>query len=368
MAFLNLFGRNVYTALGATGSTLDAAVGYSNILFLGAVPFWVGQAAASCLRGAGNTAYPAVVGAVGGVITLALSPLLIFGVGPLPGLGLAGAAWAVVGYNLVSAGVLLGALGAEGSPFRPAFSALIPMRRHAATILRVAVPSALNTVQTNLSFLALTALIAPFGPAAIAGYGMGGRLEYLLIPIVFGVGSALVPLVGTNAGAGNHARVREATRAGLALGAGAGAIVGLAAAVFPGGWMGLFTDDMFVLAAGQSYLRIVGPAYAGLGAGLALFFAAQGTGRVLQPLAAGFTRLTVAAVGGYLATRVFGRGLAALYAVMAAGLVAYAIVMVFVARRELGLILDPRAPMGWMRRTRSNPAVLAKFESTTREP
>ena len=201
----------------------------------------------------------------------------------------------------------------------------------------MAIPSSLNTIQSNLTFLALTALVAPFGTAAIAGYGMGGRLEYLLIPVIFGVGSALVPLVGANAGAGNHERVRQATRAGLLLGSGAGAVVGLMAAIFPGVWMGLFSTDAAVLTPGISYLTTVGPAYTGLGAGLALFFAAQGTGRVLQPLVAGFTRLTIAAVGGYLATRVFGNGLNTLFAIMALGLALYGLVMVAVARRELGL-------------------------------
>jgi Na+-driven multidrug efflux pump len=304
----------------------------------GVVPFWVLQAASSCLRGSGNTIYPAVVGAVGGIVTLAVSPLLIFGSGPLPGLGLAGAAWAVVGYNLASAVLLVWALRTPGSSFRSAFAALRPDRLRTAVILGVAIPSALNTLQSNLTFLVLTALVVPFGTAAIAGYGVGGRLEYLLIPVVFGVGSALVPLVGANVGAGNHARVRQATRVGLLLGAGAGAAVGLTAAVFPGGWMGLFTGDPGVLVAGESYLRTVGPAYIGFGGGLALYFAAQGTGRVLLSLVAGFTRLTVAAVGGYLAVRVFGRGLDELYTVMAVGLVLYGLVMVVVARRELGLV------------------------------
>jgi putative MATE family efflux protein len=337
-AAMLVFGRNIYAALGATGPTLDAACLYSDVLFLGSVPFWIFQAAASCLRGSGNTAYPAAVGAIGGVLTLAISPLLIFGVGPVPGLGLAGAAWAIVAYNVASALLLIRALRATGSPFQQAFAALRPDGRRTSAILRVAVPSALNTVQSNLTFLALTALVVPFGTAAIAGYGMGGRLEFLLIPVVFGVGSALVPLIGANAGAGNFTRVRQATRAGLLLGAGAGAAVGLAAAAFPGGWMGLFTGEPGVLAAGQAYLRIVGPAYIGFGGGLALFFAAQGTGRVLQPLAAGFTRLMVAALGGYLAIRVFGRGLDALFVIMAAGLLLYGLVMVVVARRELGLV------------------------------
>lgn len=331
------FGRAIFAALGATGPALDLAVRYSDVLFLGAVPFWVFQAAASCLRASGNTSYPAVVGAAGGVVTLAVSPPLIFGAGPVPGLGLVGAAWAVVGYNVASAALLVRALRAPGSPFRASFAALGPDRGRAAAILRVAVPSAFNTLQSNLTFLALTAMVAPFGTPAIAGYGMGGRLEYILIPVVFGVGSALIPLVGANVGAGNWDRVRQATRAGLWLGAGAGAALGLTVAAVPGAWMGLFASDPGVLAAGEAYLRTVGPAYAGFGGGLALFFAAQGTGRVLQSLAAGLTRLAVATVGGHLAVREFGGGLDALYVVMAAALTAYGLVMVAVARRELGL-------------------------------
>ena len=70
------------------------------------------------------------------------------------------------------------------------------------------------------SLFILTALVAPFGVEATAGYGAAGRLEYLLIPIVFGVGSALVPLVAASDGAGDFDRVRRLTRAGAVLSAG----------------------------------------------------------------------------------------------------------------------------------------------------
>ena len=102
-AAMLLFGRTLFAALGATGPAVEAAVLYSDIVFLGAVPFWLFNAAASVLRGAGNTAYPAAAGAGGGVITLAISPLVIFGAGSVPGLGVAGAGWSVVGYNVVMA-------------------------------------------------------------------------------------------------------------------------------------------------------------------------------------------------------------------------------------------------------------------------
>ena len=118
-AAMMLFGRAFYAALGATGPALEAAVLYSDVFFLGAVPSWLFNAAASVLRGGGNTAYPAAAGAAGGVVTLAVSPLVIFGAGPVPGLGIAGAAWVVVAYNVAMAAVLLRAVWAPGSPTRP---------------------------------------------------------------------------------------------------------------------------------------------------------------------------------------------------------------------------------------------------------
>jgi MATE family, multidrug efflux pump len=336
-----LLGRTLYAALGATGPALEAAVAYSDVLFLGAVPFWLFNAAASVLRGGGNAAYPAAAGVAGGLVTLAVSPPVIFGAGPVPGLGIAGAAGAVVAYNIAMAAVLLRAVWAPGSPTRPHLRSLAPRWRHASGILRVAVPGAASTLLTNLTFLILTALVAPFGAEAIAGYGAGGRLEYLLIPLVFGVGSALVPLVAASEGAGDFDRVRRLTRAGAALGAGGCGLVGGTAALFPRAWMGLFTTDPAVAGFGGAYLVRVGPAYAFLGLGLALYFAAQGRGRTVQPLLATGTRLLVAGALGALALGRLGWGIDALFALMACGLVSYGMVMVAVMRRELGF--DPGA-------------------------
>ena len=335
-----LFGRSLYRLLGATGPALEAAVLYSNVVFLGAVPFWLFNASASILRGGGNAAYPATAGAIGGALTLAVSPVLIYGAGPVPAFGIAGAAWAVVAYNLGMAAVLLRAARGPRSPARPDFAALYPRSAYVMEILRVSIPSAGSTLLTNLTFITLTALVAPFGAEAIAGYGAGGRLEYLLIPIVFGVGSALVPLVAASDGAGDFIRVRRLTRAGAALGTGACGLVGTVAALFPHGWMTLFTTDSTVTTVGVSYLVRVGPAYAFLGLGLALYFTAQGRGRVVQPLLATITRFLAAGGFGLLALTVFKWQLDALFGLMACGLVLYGLVMVFVMRRELGLIAE----------------------------
>jgi Na+-driven multidrug efflux pump len=235
------------------------------------------------------------------------------------------------------AALLLRAVWAHGSPTSPKLQELVPRWQYAFEVLRVSVPSAASTLLTNLTFIILTALIAPFGTEATAGYGAAGRLEYLLIPIVFGVGSALVPLVAASDGAGDFGRVRKLTRTGAALGAGACGLVGFAAAFFPSSWMGLFTSDAAVAGFGKSYLVAVGPAYAFLGMGQALSFAAQGRGRMVQPLLATLARLLVAGALGALALGALGWGIDSLFGLMACGLASYGVVMLAVMRRELGL-------------------------------
>jgi Na+-driven multidrug efflux pump len=137
------------------------------------------------------------------------------------------------------------------------------------------------------------------------------------------MGSALVTMVGTNAGAGQHRRAEHVAWVGAGLAAGITGTLGLAAALFPRGWIGLFSADPEILAVGATYLRVVGPAYGFFGLGLALYFASQGAGRLAWPLVAGFARLLIAAVGGWLASRWLGGGLTGVFAAMAIALVVF---------------------------------------------
>jgi putative MATE family efflux protein len=328
-----LAGRMLFLLLGAEGTSLEMAWTYARIVFAGAVTFWLFNALASVFRGAGDTARPATVGTVGAVLILAISPAFIFGVGPIPAFGIAGAAWAVVVFNTLCAGVLAFWLVRGDSPIRPSRDSFGLEGRLFWEILRVGIPSSLNTIQINLTVLILTGLVGRFGPVSLAGYGAASRLEFLLTPLVFGLGSAMVPLVATCVGAGDIARARRVAWIGAALASGTTALLGLVAAIFPWLWMGLFSDDIEVVASGSAYLRAVGPAYGAIGLGLALYFASQGAGRAVGPLFAGLTRLGLAAVGGLLVTRVLGGGLGAVFAVMAASLVAYGLAMAVVVLR-----------------------------------
>ena len=161
--------------------------------------------------------------------------------------------------------------------------------------------AALVTVGTNLTIAIATGLVGRFGSVAIAGYGTGSRLEYLLIPHVFGLGGPLVAIVGTNIGAGQRERALRAAWVGAAIAAVLCETIGLSAAAAPTAWLGLFDKDPLMLDAGSRYLQTVGPFYGLFGLGMALYFASQGAGRLLWPLIANVVRLLIAAGGGWLA-------------------------------------------------------------------
>jgi Na+-driven multidrug efflux pump len=144
------------------------------------------------------------------------------------------------------------------------------------------------------------------GPAGVAGFGTAARLEYLLVPMVFGLGAPLVALVGTNLGAGNRERALRIAWIGAGIAFLLCETIGIAAAVYPTAWLRLFDSDPAMLETGSAYLRAVGPFYGFFGFGLALYFASQGAGKLFWPLMAGFARVAVAIGGGWLALALTG--------------------------------------------------------------
>jgi len=294
-------GRWLYAAMGGSGGSLAAALTYSDVVFAGAILVWLFNSLANVIRGTGNMAVPAIVSCIGALVLIPISPCLIFGWGPFPRLGIAGGAAAVLAYYVLGSLAFVWYLWTGRSVVRPLLHGRglrWPLFRD---ILRVGVVAALVTLQTNLTIAIATGFIGAFGPAAIAGYGTGSRLEYLLVPLVFGLGTPLVAMVGTNVGAGRRERALRVAWIGAGIAAGLSEAIGLAAAVAPGAWLGLFDGDPAMLDAGTRYLQAVGPTYGFYGLGMALYFASQGAGRLLWPLVANFIRLLLAAGGGWLA-------------------------------------------------------------------
>jgi putative MATE family efflux protein len=299
-------GRWLYGVMGGRGASLAAALTYSNVIFAGAVLIWVFNSLASVIRGTGNMALPAGVTLAGVVVLVPLSPALILGLGPFPRLGIAGGAAAVLAYYALGCAALIAHLVSGRGVVRLGLSGVRLRRPLFRDILRVGGVAALITVQTNLTIAIATSFVGRFGPAAIAGYGTGARLEYLLVPLVFGLGGPLVAMVGTNIGAGQRERALRAAWIGAGIAVAITETIGLAAAAVPHAWLTLFGDDPAMLGAGSRYLHTVGPFYGLFGLGMALYFASQGAGRLRWPLLANVTRLVIAAGGGWLALRISG--------------------------------------------------------------
>jgi putative MATE family efflux protein len=319
------FGRPVYRLLGGSGGALEAALLYSDVVFAGSVLVWLMNGLASVIRGTGNMLVPALVTCGGVVFLVPVSPLLIFGFGPIPALGVAGGGVALLAYYLVGTAVLAWYVLSGRNLARLRRS---PLRRvFFSDILRIGAVGALNSLQSNVVIAVVTALVAAAaGVDAVAGFGTGARLEYLLIPLVFGLGAPLVALVGTNIGAGQPDRALRIALTGGAMAFALTEAIGLAAAIWPHAWLALFSADPRMLETGTAYLRIVGPAYGFFGLGLALYFASQGAGQLAWPLIAGGLRVALAVGGGWLALRWTG-SLDALFAGLALGLAAYGLTM-----------------------------------------
>ena len=316
---LTLFGHALFGLLGGRGGVLHQAVIYSSIVFSFAAVLWLTNMLASVLRGSGNMVGPAIAMFSGAALQVVVGGVLCFGLFGLPRLGIVGVGIGQVSANAVVCAIMLILLHRRDARVR--LDLIGPLsREHFADILKVGGPALLSPIQTIATTLVITAIAARFGTQTLAGYGIGSRLEFLMVPVAFSVGMASLPMVGLAIGAGDVARARKVAWTAGAMGAIGLGTIGILLAIFPGAWAFIFTSDVGVRAATSLYLRTAGPFYVFFGLSLALYFSAQGAGRIGGPLAAGTLRLAVVAIGGMLLVRAHAPSWA-LFALVALGMV-----------------------------------------------
>jgi putative MATE family efflux protein len=314
--------------MGGRDEMLADALAYANVALGGAVCYCVLNLLGNTVRGTGNMNFPATV-LIGCVIAhIALAPLLIFGLGPVPALGAAGAAWGLVIPFGVGSLVMIGYLRSSRALVRLNFRGVVPRWELFADIFKVGVPGLINTAITNLSVAALTGIAGQLSPQTALGYAMGARLEYVLQPVAFGFGTAIVTMVGTNWGARQYRRAREIAWTGAGTVALLCGTIGAIVAIRPALWIGLFSDSEDVARVGALYLHIVGPAYLLFGLGLALFFVNQGLGRGVAAMSANAVRMAASAAGGLVAIYGLGLGVTGFFAAIAIGFCLYAALLI----------------------------------------
>jgi putative MATE family efflux protein len=294
-----LFGRQFFALLGGRGRVLEQAVEYSEVLFSGAIAIWLVNTLASVLRGTGDMRLPSLTLIGVALVQIIVGGTLGLGLAGVPQFGMRGvAAGQLTAFSLGTV-FLLWYLVSGRSRLALNFSAFTFQRGMFMDILKVGAVSCLSPLQSVLTILIFTRIVAGFGTEALAGYGIGSRLEFLLIPISFAFGVASVPMVGMAIGAGLVSRARlVAWTAGAAAGLTVG-LVGVIVAIKPALWVSLFTSDPGVTAAANSYFAWAGPAFAFFGLGTCLYFASQGAAKVGGPVLASTLRLAIVAVGGW---------------------------------------------------------------------
>src|SRR6195952_2704182 len=294
-----LFGRQFFALLGGRGRVLEQACDYSQVLFSGAIAIWLVNTLASVLRGTGEMRLPSATLIGVALVQIVVGGALGLGLAGVPQFGMRGVAAGQLTAFALGATFLLWYLISGRSRLALNFSAFTFQRGMFVDILKVGAISCLSPLQSVLTILIFTKIVAGFGTETLAGYGMGSRLELLLIPITFAFGVASVPMVGMAIGAGLVTRARQvAWTAGIAAGLSVG-LVGLVVAIKPALWVSLFTRDPGVTAAANSYFAWAGPAFAFFGLGTCLYFASQGAAKVGGPVLASTLRLTVVAFGGW---------------------------------------------------------------------
>jgi putative MATE family efflux protein len=314
-----LGGPAIYRLLGGRGAILAAALEYSNVIFAGAFAYWLLGALTSIVRGTGQAAILAWVYVGAEALHIALVPLLVFGAGPVPALGITGAGLATVISFVASASALAWYLASDRTAITLSFRGVRLERRLFGEILRVGAPMSLAPVLNSGSLAALTTYAGLLGATSLAAFGAAVRLEYLLYPLNFSMGAAVLAMMGSNIGAKQFARAGRVAWIGLAMSVCAMASVSVLAIAAPDLWTRLFSHDPQILAAAAGYLAIVGLAYPFV-AGTLLNSAFQSTRQPQWPLAAMTCRLVVVIAGGWIAVHVLQAGLAGIAVITALGL------------------------------------------------
>ena len=294
-----IFGPGLLQLLGGRGNVLAQAIAYMQIFFGGAVVPWLMNTMAGVLRGTGNMKLPSLMMLSSAVCQIILGGTLGLGLGPIPQFGMRGVAAGSLTAYLISISVMGWYLFSGRARVTPKIKGLRIQGAMFTDILKVGAVSCLSPLQSVLTISIFTHLLAGFGTAILAGYGIGARLEFMLTSISFSVGIASVPMIGMAIGAGRIARARRiAWTAGLISFVSVGAIASIIA-VFPDLWVNIFTGDASVRAASRQYLATAAPMYAFIGLAMSMYFSSQGAAKMLGPVLAQSARLLFIALGGW---------------------------------------------------------------------
>ena len=333
LLFFLLFGEQLLFLLGGRGDILKESYTYCSYLFLGGLILWLSGSMSAVLRGMGNMRFPATLMICTSFLQVFLSGGFILGWYGFPQIGVPGAAIATLISASVMVVIIFLKLLSKSIPVKLRMKQLILSRDLFNNIFEVAIPASVSPLLTVGTILVLTGLVGTFGTEALAGYGIGSRVEFLMIPLIFGIGTAMTSIVGANIGAKNIIR---AETVGIYGGTSAGVVsifIGLTLALFPDAWIQFFTDDVKAFEVTKLYIQIVGPFYIFQGIGLSLYFASQGANAMKWPTIATIARFLIASIGGGISVHWLGFGIGSIFISSAIAMMIFG-TMIFVSIKK----------------------------------
>lgn len=210
-----LFSKPIFSLLGATQNELGHINAYMNVWFAGAILLVIPMIGNSILRASGDTKTPSMIMGAGGLLNAILDPLLIFGLGPFPALGVQGAAIAsVISWGL-GCTLILYILIRRRRLIDAVPDSINEFIASSRKLLNIGLPAAGANMLTPISLGILTALVATHGAPAVAAFGAGARLESMASIVVLALSMTLPPFMSQNFGAGKISRVQEAYKTAL---------------------------------------------------------------------------------------------------------------------------------------------------------
>jgi putative MATE family efflux protein len=301
--------QGLFQILGLDDALRGAASAYLVPILYGfpAVTLW--YTVEAIFRGSGDTRTPMVVLCVTLLLNALIDPVLIFGLGPAPRLGIAGAAWATVLAHGI--GVLAGLALLRRRSVWPTLRA--PSARLCWTLVRIGAPIAFNSFFFSVIYILLTPIIATFGGAAVAAVGVGHRVEGLSYFTCIGFATAASTLVGQHLGAGHVERAERAAWLSTRYAALFMACLSVAFLVGAPAIYRVFSSDPRVIVQGSDYLRIVALFETCMALELVLEGAFAGAGNSLPPMVVSVPLTALRIPAAYLLAVKLGLGAEGIY-------------------------------------------------------
>ncbi len=307
----------LFRLLGAPEDMLPMIRTFMVILYSG-VPFIVvGMVGMASMRATGDTRLPSMLMVLAAILNVILDPILIFGIGPVPAMGLNGAAMAALlarGTIFVGTVYLMRCRLDLLSFNRPD---PVEMRKSWIDILHVGIPAAATNVIVPLGAAIVTAMIARFGPEAVAGFGVASRVEAMMLVIFYAMSSIIGPFVGQNLSAGREGRILRALWLCTVFCIGSGLVIALMLASFSDFIPRLFSQNEAVISVTRLFLWIVPISYGTYGMVMVMNASFNGLGKPMPAVWISVARILVLYVPlAIVGSRFYGiAGIFAAYAI-----------------------------------------------------